>query len=253
MDIETTPAEVYAWGLFDQTINICQIIKPSYVLCWAAKWHGKKKIFFEAPDISKTGKVTNYKRMLKAKWELLDEADVVVHYNGKRFDIPHLNREFLLHKMPPPSPFHQVDLLKVVKKNFKFISNKLEYVTRSLGHKGKVPHEGFSLWKKCMHGDKEAWRTMKKYNIGDITELESVYNDLLPWIDNHPNHALYTDDTRPSCPNCNGIHIIKKGIETTRSGKYQRFRCSDCLTNIRGENIQFSKDKKKSIMKQSKL
>ena len=27
---------------------------------------------------------------------LLDDADVVCHYNGKKFDIPTLNREFLL-------------------------------------------------------------------------------------------------------------------------------------------------------------
>ncbi|NIV35232.1 MAG: hypothetical protein GWN58_38990, partial [Anaerolineae bacterium] len=48
--------------------------------------------------------------MLEGAWELLDEADAVVHYNGKKFDIPTLNREFVKYGFTPPSPYKQIDL-----------------------------------------------------------------------------------------------------------------------------------------------
>ncbi len=35
------------------------------------------------------------KSMLKSIHSLMDEADAIVHYNGNRFDIPMLNKEFL--------------------------------------------------------------------------------------------------------------------------------------------------------------
>ena len=48
LDIETSPHTGFHWGLFQQNISIGQLIESSSVLCWAAKWLGKKKksIFF---------------------------------------------------------------------------------------------------------------------------------------------------------------------------------------------------------------
>jgi len=43
LDIETTPMQVYTWGLWDQNIGINQIIKPTEMLCFGAKWQGKKE------------------------------------------------------------------------------------------------------------------------------------------------------------------------------------------------------------------
>jgi DNA polymerase III epsilon subunit-like protein len=90
------------------------------------------------------------KTMLKKIHSLLDECDAVIHYNGTRFDIPTLNKEFLEAGMPPPSPYHQIDLLKTSRKEFRFPSNKLDYVARALGLGQKTKHEGFELWIKSV-------------------------------------------------------------------------------------------------------
>ena len=70
--------------------------------------------------------------MLEGIHKLLDEADAVIHYNGKRFDIPSLNKEFLLNGMFPPAPFKEIDLLTVARGRFRFVSNKLDYVAQQL-------------------------------------------------------------------------------------------------------------------------
>ena len=86
------------------------------------------------------------KTMPKGIHGLLNDADAVVHYNGTKFDIPTLNKEFLLHSFNPPSPYKQIDLLRVVRSNFRFPSNKLDYVAQRLNLGKKHEHEGHELW-----------------------------------------------------------------------------------------------------------
>lgn len=247
LDIETAPSIAYVWSLWKQNIAINQIVEDGYTLCWAAKWHGKKEIIFRS--IQEDG----MEKMIKDMHVLLEEADAVVHYNGTKFDIPILNQEFLLQGLLPPAPFHQIDLFKTVKKRFRFSSNKLDYVARRLGLGGKVQHMGMQLWRDCMAGHPQAWKIMKKYNIQDTKLLEKLYRYLLPWIQDHPNHALFKDTDRPVCPNCGSHYVVKKGIETTKTMQYQRYKCNSCGTPIRGRTTVVEKDKRKHILTQSKL
>jgi len=166
--------------------------------------------------------------MLRKIHKLLDEADVVVHYYGSRFDIPTLNKEFILNELGPPSPYKQVDLLKVARKQFKFTSNKLDYISQQLGLGQKVKHAGFQLWVRCMERDPDAWAQMEAYNKHDVVLLEAVYNRLLPWISNHPNYGLYTEQL--VCPNCGSSDLHKRGFSYTSAGKYQRLHCKACGT-----------------------
>ena len=96
--------------------------------------------------------------MLREIHKMLDKADAVCHYNGTRFDIPTLNKEFLLHNMLRPAPYKEIDLLKVARNQFKFTSNKLDYVVNALGLGGKVKHRGHDLWLGCMNNDLECWK-----------------------------------------------------------------------------------------------
>jgi len=158
---------------------------------------------------------------------LLDDADVVIHYNGKKFDIPTLNKEFLLYGYAPPAPYKQIDLLRVVRSNFKFPSNKLDYVAQRLNLGKKVKHEGHELWIKCMNKDPLAWKKMERYNKQDVVLLEKVYDALLPWIKSHPNHNLY-DDVEHACPSCGSSKLHRRGVNRTIGGVYQRYQCIDC-------------------------
>ena len=244
IDIETAPNVCHTWGLFNQNIGINQIVAPGFTLCVAAKWVGDKKVMFfkhDEPDF------------LDSVWTLLDEADAVIHYNGRNFDMPILNKEFVEKDMAPPSPYHQIDLLQVARKRFRFTSNKLDFVAQFLGLGGKHHHKGHQLWTDCMEGCSKAWKVMKKYNIQDVLLLEKLYFKLLPWIQSHPNHALYTEDTRPCCPNCGAFKVVKCGTETTLTMTYQRYRCGSCATPIRGRTNVVPKYKKPGILTQSKL
>lgn len=222
IDIETAPHLAYVWNLYDEPVNIERLEESGRVLCFGAKWLGEKRIkFFSEPDDGHDG-------MVLAAHELLDEADAVMHYNGARFDVPHLNREFVEAGLTPPSPYQQIDLYAVVKRRFKFPSNKLEYVSRALGLEGKVKHEGFELWRKCLEGDAAAWRRMERYNRRDVKLLEDLYRVLLPWVPNLVNRHLY--DAKGGCPACGSQRTESRGYYRTKVSRYRNLHCTECGT-----------------------
>lgn len=220
-DIETTPANVYTWGLRDQNISLSQVIEAPRVLCFAAKFRGEKVRFASENGMKR-------EEMILQAWELLSEADIVVDYNGTSFDVPMMNAEFIQQGLGPPAPFQHVDLYRALKSKFRFLSHKLQGILTTLGFEGKVQHEGFSLWTGCMAGDAKAWRKMKQYNVQDVTQLEALYEQVLPWIA-HPNIQLYTADDGLGCPTCGTDGSLQpRGFRYTNTGKYQRFCCSGC-------------------------
>jgi DNA polymerase elongation subunit (family B) len=229
LDIESSPNTAHVWGLWQQNVSINQLMESSYVLCYAAKWQDEEDIYFDSVHQSKP------KAMLKGIHGLLDSADAVVHYNGTKFDIPTLNKEFILHGFNPPSPYKQIDLLRVVRSNFRFPSNKLDYVAQRLNLGKKHEHEGHELWVKCMNGDKDAWKRMEDYNIQDVVLLEQLYHKLLPWIKNHPNQNLFSDSV--GCPTCGSHHLQKRGTAISTTGTYQRYQCKSCGSWSQGTKV----------------
>lgn len=223
-DIETRPNLVWTWGVWQQNIQPAQIVEPKGMISFAAKWHGNPwPTMFHS-----TGRTAaSHKRMIKKLWALLDEADVVVHYNGKKFDIPHANSEFLALGMKPPSPYYQVDLLHTMRRKFNEPHNKLDSVARTVLAKEKIEHEGFGLWLKCMNHDSDAWARMEAYNIHDVELTDELYTELKPWIDVHPNAAAFALDN-DICPKCAAPSLRANGWRTTKTMTYQRYVCKAC-------------------------
>lgn len=226
LDIETAPNKAYVWGLYDQNVAANQLEASGYVLCWSAKWLGVSQMLFGSVQHD------NPKAMLRAVHKLLDEADVVVHYNGLKFDIPTLNKEFIQQGFTPPSPYKQVDLLRVCRQAFRFESNKLAYVSDALKIGAKVKHEGFELWVKCMEGDAKAWARMERYNKGDVRLLEKLYRRLRPWIEKHPNYGAHSD--KLCCPKCGGERVQRRGEQVAATRRYTRYQCQTCSAWFRG-------------------
>lgn len=221
LDIETRPHLGYVWSLWQDNMSLGAVVETGSVICFAAKWLGERKVEYYS-DFHH-----GHETMILRAWELIDEADAIVHYNGRAFDMKHLNREFLVAGLTPPSPHQDIDLYTAVKAKFKFASNKLAHVSKQLGLGGKVETGGFELWLGCMAGDPKAWAKMKKYNIGDVRLTEQVHNILLPWIPRYPNVALH-DGKAHGCPKCGSKHVTRQGVKSTGAGTFQQYKCQDC-------------------------
>lgn len=230
LDIETAPLTAYVWGMWKQNVGYNQLEHEWYILTWAAKWLDDRKVQsarlsgYDLPPQSDTVD----KDILEPLWTLLDEADIVVAHNGRRFDVPKINARFLKCGFNPPSPFKQIDTLAEAKKTFRFTSNRLDALAKHLGVGKKMDTGGFELWKDCIHGSEKALAKMLKYNIQDIKILEDVYLAMRPWMPNHPNLGVYIEGEKHVCPKCSSEDLQRRGFQYTQVGKYQRFQCLSC-------------------------
>ena len=251
LDIETAPMLGYVWALFDQNVALNQLKSDWYILSWSAKWLGDAPDQVMYKDQRNAKNIEDDSKILKDIWNLLDECDVVITQNGKKFDIKKLNARFIQHGFKPPSSFRQIDTLVIAKKHFGFTSNKLEYMTNKLCKKYKklshAKYSGFELWKQCLAGNLDAWNEMKTYNIHDVLSLEELYYVLQPW-DNSINFNVYHEGSKPLC-NCGCDEFLPKGYKYTNTGKFRRLVCTSCGAEYQSKENELSKDKKKDMLK----
>lgn len=233
LDIETAPALVYTFSAYDTNIGYNQVIEYPRIIAFSAQWKNSKNVIF----------YSEYHRsreeMLNALHDLLNKADLVVTFNGDKFDLPWISGEFIAEGMSPPSPVLKVDLLKVVRQNTRWLHKKLDVVAHRLLGDQKIPHQGFGLWMDCLRGDDEAkakaWSLMKKYAKKDTALLWPLFDELLPWI--KMPHPLTTQEGLV-CRNCGGTHLQRRGVARTLQGEYDRYQCVACGTWNRGTERQ---------------
>lgn len=245
LDIETSPMLAYVYGLWRQNIAWNHVEKNWYVICWSAKWLYEGDIMSDCVTGDEALREDD-SRILKGMWKLLDEADIVVAHNALGADLPWLNTRFLMNGFNPPKPYHVIDTLKVVRRQFGFASNKLDALCGYLG----IPHKdptNFDLWRKCISGDEEALKYMVKYNKQDVKILEDLYIALLPWIPGHPNMGnIMSDNICTMCGNGDLEELLGR-YYYTGVGKYKLYRCTHCGGIVRGrENL--NKDFKVNFM-----
>ena len=239
IDIENSPNLAHVWGLWENNVSLAQLQETGQVICFAAKWVGSKEVIFKSDFHD------GHKAMIAEAYRLLDEADMVVGYNSQGFDMKHLNREFLEAGFPPPRPYKNIDLMLAVKKAFRFVSNKLDYIVQKLGLGAKTSHMGHELWVRCMAGDPKAWELMKKYNIQDIAVTEKLYFRILPWIERHPHIGMYMDTEHDRCPVCGSTALVLDTEATVKANvtTYDLYRCGDCHAPLRSNTRGRAEDR----------
>lgn len=254
-DIETSLIEAYVWGLFNQNLSINQVKEDWYVICWSAKWFGDDEIFnssvhqFEEPI---SGRYRDNERyVVEALWKCLDDADIIVAYNGKSFDRKKMNFKFFEYGLPEPSPYKIIDPMLVIKGNFNMTSRKMDYVAKYVESLEDGKHQtNIDLWVSCMNNDVQSLDYMLSYCDQDIVVLEEVYKAVRHWDKNSPQMMMYYDDDQMRCNSCGSVHLTKldnKAAYTSLS-KFEVYRCDDCSKIMRGRDNQIAKSKRKNFI-----
>lgn len=257
LDIETQRAIVETFSLFRPFIHIDRVIVPTRVLCFAAKWRDEDKTIFKScwadPIKLVHGKPVliedaqaDYLKMMQAAFDLVNEADIVVTWNGDRFDVQWFEAEFVRLGLGRPTPYKSVDLIKTEKKWFKagHMSMKLDWSARMILGDRKTPHGATDLWHDIRYGVRSerraAQKLMREYNIHDTELTERLFGHHLPYI--NVNLALYEQnaDGLLHCVKCNSTDLKRDGqkYHATTAGLYQMWRCKDCGATSRGKRMK---------------
>lgn len=230
-DIEVSARLGWYYGAYD--VTPIKEMKPPTLLSVAWKWLGDKEghclTLYDRRGIDPY----DDKLLVTELWNLLDQCEIAIGHNNRRFDDKVANYFFIKHDMTPPSPYKEFDTLQTAKKYFKFDCNKLDYLGKLLTGGGKTETTYGDVWEDLMFGNhkeqKRASDLMKKYNLNDVLVTEKIYNKMLPWATNHPNMALYAGQ-ETICPRCgcSSEFEVKSYRRTGMQINAIQYRCKRC-------------------------
>ena len=264
-DIETISNVVFSWATRGKHWNAIDTLMDWRVICVGYKWLGKKAelltVFDEKfkPMIreNKDGSITlrqidDYDIMVAMR-DILDEADIVVGWNSKKFDVKKVQARMIALGIEPPSPFKQVDVMQEKGKVASSNSYKLDDTGEEWGIGRKLKHEGWELWYESVKGTQTAINKMHRYCRQDVNLTEKAYLKLRPWMATHPNLNWYSRDIK-ACSACGKENtLIKRGFQPAGQRRRQIYHCAPgrggCGKYCTGELIPQDPNNKLIIVK----
>ena len=245
LDIETAPCLSTVWGIFKQRIPLENIQKEWFVISWSGKYLFDSNIMSDVltPDEAKEG---DDKRILRSIWKIIDESDILVGHNLRRFDIRRLNARFIINGLDPPSSYQTIDTLTECKKHFAFTGYKLDYINQILGLDRK-DDTSYKLWLGCINGDEHSLKEMQRYNKQDVVITEELYIKIRGWLKSHPNIALFTNLETLVCPSCGSENLKESGRYHTPAGRFKSYRC-ECGAISRSRYSDLTKEERHNLL-----
>jgi hypothetical protein len=234
LDIERMKgsATIEFWDLGDfknRRIHADDVTLWPRTICAAWAWYGDDRVGFSA-EWGKPGR----EGMLTRLWSLYDKAQIVVGHNIKGFDTKKLKAEWAAIGLTPPSPFKQVDTLTIARREFGFESNTLDSLCKRFGITAKDGRYDVEVARAALGGCREAQRTLKSYNCGDIAATLGLYDHVRPWDKTHPHSVIGMSDDRPTCHACWGDDLELNGFTLANLILYRLYRCRACGANVKG-------------------
>lgn len=212
-----------------------RLIEPPRTICFAHQWLGGKTKFVAEWDAKLEQDDTSWTpggghlQMVEKAYDLFDEADYVVGWNSKNFDIKHLNTAFLFYGLGRPSPHIDIDLMLQIKRATNPWAKSMGFISKVRGMEGK-DYIAPETWRALRFGtqleQRRARREFKTYNIRDVDQTAELFYDLRPWITGM-NLAIWHNGV-PCCPVCESENLHWNGTYVGISYGYRRFQCQDC-------------------------
>lgn len=249
-DIETSPNICLAFRAgYDLVINHDAIISERKIICIGYKWEGEKKVTVLRWDRNQDDRSMLYQFM-----KIANEADELIHHFGDRFDLPWFRTRCLFHGLPPLPPYKTIDTKMWASKYFYFNSNKLDYIAKFFGSKGKEKME-FSDWKDIvMEKCPKALDKMCHYCGEDVVELEKVYQKLKFCVKPKTHAGVLGGLDSWTCPRdgSKDVHLAKTRVSSVGTKTYQMC-CNECggFFTINASAFRSYQEAKKSKLKKS--
>lgn len=240
LDIETAPTRAFVWRFWQENVSVDQIIANSYMLTWAAKWYGEKKVLYDSLTLDEIA-AEDDSRIVESMADLIREADVLIAHNLDKFDHPVINTRAAKHGLENLGIQTNIDTLKLARKNFAFPHNSLDGIAAYFGLPRKLKTE-FKLWVDVVEGDEAALKRMLRYNKQDVKVLETVFDRMRPYIKRLPRLFDPTARDDMSCQRCGAFdNFMRRGYYRTQLTNFVKLQCNQCghYTRKRTTEVRF--------------
>lgn len=162
--------------------------------------------------------------LVKAFYDVISQADMVITYFGKGFDQPWMQPKYMLYNLSTLPNVPHVDLFYIAKSNLKLSRKSLDNLVTffNLGKKYNVSRED---WKLAKIGDPHGVAEVIKHCYVDVNLTEKLYlNKLRPYVRMHPRVNGWLP-----CRHCGSIKLQRRGYATyvTKNPRV-RVQCQKC-------------------------
>lgn len=232
-DLENSLMEGRFFRVRDENIPPHRITKHSHLLSIAWAFNDEKPQSLRmTPEDVKTG---NDLALVVKMIEMINEADVIITYNGKRFDWGVLCTRALAYGLPPIKKVAHIDLFQDTK-TFRFPSRSMQAVSMYLGLDGKIATSGGHLWERCadwwnIEDCEKALIDMEIYNRQDIEATRDLHYRLQGWGTSVNIGTIInelTDDSSLRCVHCGSENVSKMDkLAMTASSSFSLYRCDE--------------------------
>lgn len=239
-DLEASLMSALTFGIWDTSIPASRITKHSHILSNSYAFNdGEVQGIRLTPEQVRDGDDLD---VVIDTIRAIEKADLMVTFNGNRYDKKLLNTRALFHNLPPIRYPAHCDLMQLAKREFKFPSNSMENISIYLGQEGKLATSGSRLWERCFNWQDyeecdKALDEMLTYGKRDIIPTRELYKRFMGWSKNSPNLGLITkeingENTKDNhilmCPHCGSEDVDKIGSKAyTSVSSFDLYRCGE--------------------------
>ena len=195
-------------------------------LCVGFKWYGQKQVHIISISDYRAwlSDPSNDKGVVRDFAKVFEQAEIVVGYYSKGFDVKFLNARLMTYGFNCLPPVPHVDLYFAAKRSFALSRKSMANV----GYHLRVPDKKTPLegreWVKASTGNLNALKGVIRHCKADIIVTEKLYEKMRPLIRQHP--PVTKDE---ACDTCGHTNFTKPVIylANTKKNKY-RMRCKVC-------------------------
>lgn len=197
-----------------------------FTICGGYKWLDDKEVY--CPSIMDyegwQEDPTNDRKLVKELHRVLSQAEMIVTFYGKGFDLKWMNSKCLEHGLPVLPNIPHVDLFFVAKSNLNLSRKSLDNIGKYLNLPKKKFYVSGAIWKRARIGKADAIQKVIEHCKADVLMTEKLYYRLRPLVRQHPRVKGYWD-----CRSCGGNRLQRRGYTlTVTKGRQVRFKCNDC-------------------------
>lgn len=249
-DLETSPELGWVWGRWKQNLGDIQVERYSHLLSASYAFNDEpvQGSRLSVEDVANEDDLTVVIDIVQA----INKADVIVSFNGKKFDLKVLKTRMIKWGLPPLKPVKHLDVMQIAKAQMRFPSNSMDNIAKYLGYSElKVATGGFDLWKRSMNHRNhiecdKALESMLHYNKGDISVTRNLFKQFQGWSTGVNIGAIVNQLTPESqtlrCTKCGSDDMfVEDGFAYTATNGFQLYRCGCCRgvsrINSRGDKL----------------
>lgn len=199
-----------------------------FVLCGSYKWYGEAKVHTVThTDMTKfRANPEDDKAICKELLQVIEQADMLVGWNSKSFDMRFLQTRLLKHRLGYLPPIPHVDLLLTSRNNTK-MRRSLDNTQKFFGFGHEKTPLDINVWMKAGAGKADALRDVVKHCEADVRVTEEAYELFAPLARTHPNVMFHSGD-RSGCPTCGVDKLQQRGKAYALRYYRLRFHCQNC-------------------------